>query len=266
MSRRRKDNDLVLPPALSRLPIAVISEAISPPEEPKFYGADFAVLMSTCRKAGTLRERNAKRAGLVKGMKITGHVHENSSGPSILDAPLVILDVYHGQLKTIHEQHRLAFLLDGVDTLDEAIGILQGFSQNQITAFTEIDYFTFTYQPLFDALPDELKTRLLSIPIERAILDPAFAHLFYPTLCQTVVWHGHGILGWIEFLENFKAIDHKKAEAWRQTINTLPSAAHTDPDQPGLLQEIIDSYDPPTGPDSDYRLFVLGELDVTPIS
>jgi len=260
---RKKENDIVLPPPLSRTPVNASPEVAIPVEEPKFYGAAFATLMRTYRKAGTLREKNAKRAGLTKGMRLTGHVHEKADSPSIYDPGLVILDVYHGPLRTVYGQHSLAFLLDGINNLDEAVHILQGFTQNQITPFTEIDYFTFTYQSLFDALPEDLRTRLLSLPIERAIIDPAFAHLFYPTLCQAAVWHGHDAKGWIEILERLKAIDSKRGKALFET--RVPGSQTTQGPANFVgnedMQEILDGFDPDKGPNSEYRLLVLAQPD-----
>jgi hypothetical protein len=260
MPRIRKEApSLSLPPLTLQKPNP--ESSVPAPEEPKFYGEEFAALMSTYRKSGTLREKNVKRAGLTKGLRLTSHVHANVEDQSIADIPLVILDCYHGRLDSIYRAHPLAFLLDGITSETEAIRVLQNFSQNTIRLDTKIDYFTFTYESLFDALSEKHKTRLLSLPIEQAIIDPAFAHLFYPSLCQALVWHGHGVQGWIDFLKNIKAIDTEKAEAWRQTINTLPSAVHTDLDLPGLLQEILDDFDPLTSSNPNYRLFVLGQLD-----
>jgi len=257
-----KRKEIILPPALSRLPFGQSPEAATPPEEPRFFGEAFVKLMQNYRKAGTLREQHPKRAGLTKGMRIMGHVSVDAQSPSV-DIPLVILDVYHGPLKNLVELHHLPFLLDGIDGLDPAIRVLQNFSQNQIHAFTEVDYFTFTYQALFDALKSEERMRLLSLPVEQAMVDPAFNRLFYPTLCQAAIWHGYGALEWIALLKKLKAIDSKKATNW---INyQIPDSQATQGPARymtnGPMQEVLDLYDPQAGPSAEYRFLVLGELD-----
>lgn len=263
MPPRRKE-EYALPPLKPRRP-AVREVIIPTPEDPKFYGAAYAALITTNRKTGTLREKNLKRAGLTKGMFITGHVHETAEEPSILDPRLVILDVYHGRLSTVYKQHPLAFLLDGITSLNEAVTILQNFSQDKVTPATEIDYLTFTYEPLFRALPETEQTRLLDLPIEQAIINPAFAHIFFPTLCQTLVWHGANFDGWLKFLVSIKATN-------RETANKIYHYStpgfgfdnlelHDLVDKPMYgLQSLLEEYDPKI-PNRAYEMAVLCKLD-----
>ncbi len=264
--RKRKEEEFSLPPLSAVLaPQSVTPEVLPPVEEPKFYGADFAPIMQNFRKGGTLRERAEKRAGLKKGMRITGHVHTSAEAPSSLDVPLVILDVFHGRLKDIYDQHQLAFVLDGIFTLDQAINVLQNFSQKRITQATQIDYVCFTYQSLFNRLTENDQQKLLSLPIEQAIIDPTFHRLFFPSLCQAAVWQGANAYDWTKFLEEIGAIDHQNAEIWR---NYRDPESQTTPawkdingyDTPELMQEVLDSYNPLSGgPNREYLFAILGE-------
>lgn len=237
---------------------------IPPPEEPKFYGADFAILIQSLRKMGTLRERNAKRAGLAKGMRIMSHTHPDADSPSIADIDLVILDIYHGKLADVFREHKLAFFLDGIWSINEAIGVLQKFSQDQISRYSEIDYFSFIPAFVFDEMEEQ--NEFLSLPVEQAMSDSRFANLFYPSLCQTLVWHGLGLMEWIGLLEKIGSITSAKAQAWREfripesqncyyDSGMAQPASHIDS---GMLQELLDNF----GLDDQlFRLCVLGDLE-----
>lgn len=241
MLRKKEGNPLVLPPALTRAPIPKPVETTFPtPEEIKFYGVAFAELMNTIRKGGTLRLEDPKRAGLKKGMRITGHVHETADSPSVSDPELVILDVYHGTLKTIQPQYPLSFILDGIFSLNQAVNVLQNFSRQTVSTFTKVDYVTYTYQFLFDALPPEQQKLLLSIPTEQAIINPAFSHLFYPALCQAVVWQGADFRGWLNFLVNIKAITPQHANEIYELETPGFGYYKTQPNGKLKIRELVD--------------------------
>lgn len=243
-------------------PVVPAPEVTVPtPEEPRFFGRDFARLIQTYRKMGTLREQNVKRAGLTKGMRIMSHVYPDAKSPSIADIELVILDAYRGKLAEVFLQHRLAFLLDGVASTSEAIRVLQQFSRNQIHPGTEIDYFTFISASLFDQMDQELQQEFLSLPVEEAMVNARFSHFFLPSLCQNIVWRGLGLADWIKFLERMKAITPEKAAAWRDyhipgSQTTNGPAGFVDTNQMQTLLNMGDEAD-----ERMYRLCVLGDLD-----
>lgn len=254
-----KRHRIVLPPPPYQL-VAKKEEIVSPPEEPKFYGADFAILMQSLRKMGTLRERDKKRAGLTKGMRLMSHIHPDAESPSIADIELVILDVYHGKLDEIFLKHKLAFFLDGIWSVEEAVRVLQKFSRNQITRHTEIDYFSFIQASLFDQMA-ESQERFLSLSVEEAMVDPEFTTIFYPSLCQSVAWHNLGLLEWIKFLSTIKAITPEKYQAWVEF--ELPSPINeraTLVVRAQEMQEVLD-FDPDHFDEAMYQLCILGKLE-----
>lgn len=214
MPRKKEDDRLPsLSQALAAKKANPKKEVVAPPpEEPKFYGAEFAALIQTGRKMGTLREKDAKRAGLTKGLRIMGHVHPDGQQSSIADIPLVILNVFHGSLYSVLATHRLEFWLDGITTEEEAIRILQNFSRNRIISQTEIDYFTFIKASVFDQLTAENQKRLLDLPIKLALTYPELAKIYYPSLCQTHLWHDGNLRSWLDLLLRMKTIDKVEAE------------------------------------------------------
>lgn len=261
MAKRKEDYYGGLPKRQNVVPPTPPERIVPPPEEPKFYGAEFAALIQTGRKMGTLRERHPKRAGLTKGMRLTGHVHPDGKRPSIADIDLVILDVHHGRIRDLLLKHKLAFFLDGVGSSSEAVRVLQNFSRNHITPDTEVDYFTFIRADLFDQLEQLDQEALLAQSTEEAMLDERFSHLFLPSLCQNIVWRGLGLADWINFLERAKIITPEKATAWRNfrvpgsQTTTGPAGYMTATDLQELLElgEAVDM--------AEYKLCVLGDLE-----